>query len=181
MFNSLLESLAVELGRAAIPYMVVGGQAVLRYGEPRLTRDIDVVIGREATALGPVIEVVRRCGLHILPESPEAFVCDTMVLPCEDLASHIRIDIIFGVSGFETEAFERTRPIRIGSADVQFVSPEDLIVMKIIAGRPRDLDDVRAIALKNPALDLDHVRATLTQFEQALAQRLLPRLDEAIT
>jgi hypothetical protein len=38
MFNSLLERLTIEFGNRGIPYMVIGGQAVLRYGEPRLLR-----------------------------------------------------------------------------------------------------------------------------------------------
>ena len=41
MFQDLLKRVAGELSRNAIPYMVIGGQAVLLYGEPRLTKDID--------------------------------------------------------------------------------------------------------------------------------------------
>jgi hypothetical protein len=40
MFQELLRKVSRELKRAYIPYMVIGGQAVLLYGEPRLTRDI---------------------------------------------------------------------------------------------------------------------------------------------
>ena len=46
MYDRLLEKIALELDSRAIPYRVVGGQAVLLYGEPRLTRDIDVTLGR---------------------------------------------------------------------------------------------------------------------------------------
>jgi hypothetical protein len=42
MFQQLLETIALGLEKRGIPYMVIGGQAVLLYGEPRLTRDIDV-------------------------------------------------------------------------------------------------------------------------------------------
>ena len=45
MFNSLLKAIAQSLDRRGIPYMVIGGQAVLLYGEPRQTRDIDVTMG----------------------------------------------------------------------------------------------------------------------------------------
>jgi len=40
--SNLLVNLAKALDEAGIPYMLIGGQAVLIYGEPRLTRDIDV-------------------------------------------------------------------------------------------------------------------------------------------
>ena len=45
MFERLLKSIAQGLERLGIPYMLIGGQAVLLYGEPRLTRDIDVTLG----------------------------------------------------------------------------------------------------------------------------------------
>ncbi|WP_173050321.1 hypothetical protein [Nitrospira sp. KM1] len=57
MFTQLLERLATALDRAGIPYMIIGGQAVLLYGEPRLTRDIDVTLG---------IDVDRVSGLLAL-------------------------------------------------------------------------------------------------------------------
>jgi len=45
MFEKLLSDIGNHLGLAGIPYMVIGGQAVLLYGEPRLTRDIDITLG----------------------------------------------------------------------------------------------------------------------------------------
>ena len=41
MFQEILESIALELDRRGISYMVIGGQAVLYYGIPRLTQDIE--------------------------------------------------------------------------------------------------------------------------------------------
>ncbi|NVL90146.1 MAG: hypothetical protein HWN69_04000 [Desulfobacterales bacterium] len=46
MFQKLLGRLANELSNLHIPYMVIGGQAVLLYGEPRLTKDIDITLGK---------------------------------------------------------------------------------------------------------------------------------------
>ncbi len=45
MFEELLKKIGLALDENAIPYMVIGGQAVLLYGEPRLTRDIDITLG----------------------------------------------------------------------------------------------------------------------------------------
>jgi hypothetical protein len=45
MFEALLVRIARGLDTRGIPYMLIGGQAVLLYGEPRLTRDIDVSLG----------------------------------------------------------------------------------------------------------------------------------------
>ena len=45
MFEEILSRIASSLEKHCIPYMIIGGQAVLLYGEPRLTRDIDVTLG----------------------------------------------------------------------------------------------------------------------------------------
>jgi hypothetical protein len=55
--------------------------------------------------------------------------------------------------------------------------------MKLLAGRPKDLDDVTAIvAARTDTLDLDYVRDTLRLLEDALGQSdLLPALDESLS
>ncbi|MBE0478638.1 hypothetical protein IBX65_05915 [Candidatus Aerophobetes bacterium] len=55
MFEELLAKLGMSLDEHSIPYMIIGGQAVLLYGEPRLTRDIDVTLGVGVDALPRII------------------------------------------------------------------------------------------------------------------------------
>jgi hypothetical protein len=45
MFKELLVSIARKFKENNIPYIIIGGQAVLLYGEPRITKDIDITIG----------------------------------------------------------------------------------------------------------------------------------------
>jgi hypothetical protein len=61
--------------------MVMGGQAVLVHGEPRLTRDIDVTLGLTTDNIAAVLAAVGSVGLKVLVDSPEAFVRNTWVLP----------------------------------------------------------------------------------------------------
>ena len=58
MFENLLKRIAQSLKNAGIPYMVIGGQAVLLYGEPRLTKDIDITLGADLTRLQDVLSAV---------------------------------------------------------------------------------------------------------------------------
>jgi len=58
--------------------------------------------------------------------------------------------------------------VRLGEVDVHFASAEDLVVHKVLAGRPRDLEDVCAIVLKRPDLDRSFIHGTLQQFQEAL-------------
>jgi len=55
MFERILELIALELANRSIPYLIVGGQAVLVHGEPRLTRDIDVTLGVDVDRLDDLL------------------------------------------------------------------------------------------------------------------------------
>lgn len=86
MFQRLLVRIANALDGARISYMVIGGQAVLLYGEARLTKDIDVTLGVGLDRLDDVLSVVGSLGLRALAD-PATFTRETMVLPCQDRAT----------------------------------------------------------------------------------------------
>lgn len=169
--------LAAALDSAEIPYMVVGGQAVLLYGEPRLTRDIDITLGVSSDDLSKVLEAFRGLRIRLLPQDPQAFVRSTMTLPIHHEVSGVRIDLIFSFSTFERDAIRRVNRIQVGAGLVNYVSLEDLIVMKIIAGRPRDLEDVRAILRRNPNGDREQIRESLALFRDVLDEDPVSRFD----
>lgn len=168
MFQKLLEKLARSLDAASIPYMIIGGQAVLLYGEPRLTKDIDVTLGVGVESLEQVHAVATAMGLSILVSNRDDFVRKTMVLPARDDASGIRIDLVFSFSPYERRAIERAKGVAIGSATVRFAALEDVIIHKVVAGRPRDLEDVRTLLLKNPVCDRGYITHWLTEFDTSL-------------
>jgi hypothetical protein len=168
MFPRLLDALARKLDEFRIPYMVIGGQAVLFYGEPRLTRDIDVTLGIAGDEVGRVLKLAEQLGLDVLVEKPEEFTRRTQVLPTKDPNSGLRVDFIFSFSPYERQAIERARAVKLGDCEVRFATLEDLIVHKIVAGRPRDIEDVRILLLKHPKLDADYVRRWLVDFDRAL-------------
>jgi len=170
MFASLLEQIALGLEARGIPYMLIGGQAVLLYGEPRLTRDIDITLGVGPERLADIQEMAATWGWQALVDAAHEFVQRTLVFPCQDPRSGIRVDFIFSFSPYERQALERVRRVPIGSAKVCFASLEDTLIHKIVAGRPRDLEDARSIVLKNPDLDAAYVRRWLGEFERSLDQ-----------
>ncbi|MBU4289246.1 MAG: nucleotidyltransferase, partial [Proteobacteria bacterium] len=138
MFEKILSSIGVSLKKRDIPYMIIGGQAVLLYGEPRLTRDIDITLGVNVDRLDDLLAVVQELTLKPLPKDLKSFVRQTMVLPALDETTGIRVDFIFSFTPYETEAINRSKKIKILNQEVNFASPEDLIIHKIFAGRPRD-------------------------------------------
>ena len=151
--------------------MVIGGQAVLLYGEPRLTKDIDITLGVNTSQLDALLDVVREASLRPLPREIPSFVKKTMVLPAVDDPSGIRIDFIFSFTPYERQAIARGREVVLSGQSIRFAALEDLMIHKIFAGRPRDLEDVRILALKNPAVDRAYVEKWLKQFDKAVPKK----------
>ncbi len=170
MFQELLKKLAKALDAANFPYMLIGGQAVLLYGEPRLTKDVDVTLGTEPNRLPELMKVVQKLGWNVLVNNPQDFVRKTMVLPVIDPETTIRVDFIFSFTDYERQAMQRAQAVKMDDVPVCFASAEDLIIHKIVAGRAKDLEDVKNILIKNPGIDRNYILHWLKQFEMSLNQ-----------
>lgn len=169
--ETALAELARVLTDGRVPYMVIGGLANIIWGEPRATIDIDVTVW----ALDPRIpEVVDMLGRHftVLVENPAAFIHETRVLPLES-TNGVRIDVIFGLLSFEQEAIARAAIVQVAGAPVRFCTAEDLILMKIVSDRERDLADARAIIRRRlQQLDREYLDPRIHELS-----RLLERPD----
>jgi hypothetical protein len=128
MFEKILSQIGISLNKHNLPYMVVGAHALLLYGEPRLTRDVDITLGVDVDRLGEVLVVVQELNLKPL----------------------------------------------------HFASPEDLIIHKVFAGRPRDIEDVRTVLLKNPDVDVQYIRGWLKEFDEASKEKDFLKTFEGI-
>lgn len=181
MFETILTRIAKELTDRSVRYMVIGGQAVLLYGEPRLTKDIDITLGLGVEGLPVIKEVAARLSFAILVEDAETFVRKTLVLPVMDEDSGIRIDFIFSFSHYERQALERATGVTIRDTPVNFASLEDVVIHKIIAGRPRDIEDIRSILIKNPDYDLSYIDRWLTEFDKSLGAAYVEAFRELVS
>lgn len=168
MFEELLTKLGKTLKRYHIPYMIIGGQAVLLYGDPRLTKDIDITLGTGTEALDELLKVIKEIPLQPIPENIIDFVNRTMVLPAIHKETGIRVDFIFSFTPYEHQAIERAVKVSIGNEEIAFASPEDLVIHKIFSGRPRDLEDVKGVLLKNSRIDINYIEKWLREFDCAL-------------
>jgi len=167
--KQLISILAENLDKAQIEYMIIGGQAVLVYGEPRLTKDIDVTVGVDPHEKEKIIDLAKSMKLTPLVKNPQEFIDETFVLPCESKEYKFRVDFIFSNSEFEKGALKRVNEISVDGYKVKFASLEDIIIHKIIAGRPRDIEDVKSIILKNKKIDMDYINNALKTFEALLS------------
>ena len=153
-----LKAVARCLDAAGIPYMVMGGQAVLQYGEARFTRDIDVTVALTPDEANRLVLSLKSCGFAPIVEDVAGFVAKTWVLPVEQTGTGAAIDIVFSVLPFERQAIDNARIVIIEDVPIRFIPLEELVVQKLTAGRPRDIEDVEGIVeIQGEALDKDRV------------------------
>lgn len=151
------------LSARGIPYAIIGGVAVQRWGQPRLTRDVDMTVllppGREEPALR---EIANAFPPRI--ENGVAFALEHRVLPVE-VPGGSEADISLGLPGYEEEVIARAVAYDLGEGrQVRLCSAEDLIIHKALAGRPQDVLDIEGVvARQGKALDLPYVRRWLDE------------------
>jgi hypothetical protein len=173
-----LKALIDAIGR---PAMVIGGVAVSMRGRPRMTLDADVTLAADPSDVPPILAAARACGFEPRPVNPAEFVEDTRVLPLRRVSDGWDVDLIFAGTLYELEAVSRARLERLGDTDLPVISAEDLLVHKILAGRPRDLEDAESIVSRQGAnLDRAAVRSTLLELASFLADDDLARRVERL-
>ena len=161
--------------------MLIGGQAVLVHGEPRVTEDIDITLAAEPDRLGDVVQMCDRIGLAPLPENVAQFVAETFVLPARHALTGFRVDFVFSSTQFEREAIARAVPLDIAGEPVAFATPEDLLIHKLFAARPRDLEDARGIVRRRGAtLDWGYIERWAAEFAAVPGQEGMPALVKAL-
>jgi hypothetical protein len=141
-------------------FCFIGGLAVLRWGEPRLTRDIDLTVLAGFGAEEAVVDgLFDRFEARIDDARPFALRNRVALLRA---ANGVPVDVALGALDFEQRAVQRASLWDVKEAQLLTCSAEDLIVYKAFAGRDRDWLDVEGIVIRQgEALDSDLVRTEL--------------------
>jgi hypothetical protein len=180
LLTEVLTRVSAALTHHGIDHMVIGGQAVLVHGEARFTQDIDVTLALSPGDVSQLLAVCADASLAIGVENPSEFVASTHVLPAIDSQSGTRIDFVFSSTGYERVAIGRSQTVQVGGHDLPFATMEDLIIHKLLAARPRDLEDIRGIVRKRrDEIDWGYVERWVEAFSEAPGQeRLAEHLAE---
>ena len=156
----LLTVLAPVLARWGRWYLF-GAQAVILYGVPRLSADVDVTLALTPDAAERFAADMQAAGFALRVNDPE-FVRRTRVMPFVHGPTAMPLDIVLAGSGLEDEFLDRAVPTEVGSVVVPLIERGDLVIAKVLAGRPKDVDDARALwQLHGQELDADRIRHTL--------------------
>jgi len=148
--------------------VVIGGLAVAMLGRPRVTRDVDALVLLAEERWADFMNAGSEFGF--LPRRPDAleFAQAARVLLLRHEPTAIDVDLALGCLPFEEEAVARATPVRVAGVSVPLPTPEDLIIMKSVAHRERDLWDIEGMLATHPDLDLRRVRHWVRAFADAL-------------
>lgn len=160
LWDSAIE-LQSYLQSQSFRFCFIGGVAVQRWGEPRVTDDLDLTIfltyGEEQNVAKRIL--ARYQSRH---PNPLAFALEARILLLQDL-SGTEIDLSLGGMPFEERMMERSSDWNIlGHSSLRTCSAEDLVILKSFASRPRDWIDVeKTIIRQGSKLNRNLVREEL--------------------
>jgi len=176
--GAALSALSKALATAGIPWMCIGGIAVISQGVRRTTTDIDVTLRAEGIDLERLTRHLARHGIKPRVADAIAFARRSQVLLLEHSATGVELDVTLAWLSFEHEALAAPVPIRFAGVTVPGARPEDLVIYKLFAGRPQDMNDAESLLLMHrETIDLDRVRRVLGQLgEMAGEPEIVMRL-----
>jgi hypothetical protein len=154
LLESALSALAAALDDARVPWMIIGGIAVIAHGVRRFTTDIDATVRGDAVKFDAFLRVLARHDIKPRIDDAAAFARKNLVLLLRHEPTGVDLDVSLAWSAFEHDAIDTAVKTVFGRERVPTATVETLIVMKAIAGRARDLEDIEALLTLYPKLDV---------------------------
>ena len=146
--SSHFKELLKRLNEHQVRYLIVGAYAVMKYTEPRYTKDLDIWVEQTMDNASRVFKALPASGAPLREVTPDDFTNVDLVFQI-GLAPH-RIDILMGVKGLDfPSTWERRVEAAFEEVPMTLVCKGDLLASKEAAGRPQDMID--AASLKNSA------------------------------
>lgn len=161
-------------------YCFIGGVAVQKWGQARLTQDVDLTI---FTGFGGEEQVIDRLLATFVPRVRDArqFAIENRVILLRTREG-VDLDVSCGAFPFEQQAVARARKVQvIPGVRLRLCTAEDLIVYKAFAGRPIDWMDVESIIAKQyrKKLDWRYIHTQLKPLSELKEDpQMVPKLDE---
>jgi hypothetical protein len=160
------------------PFCIIGGLALLRWGEPRETVDVDITLLTGFGVEEPFIEaLVEKFEPRVSDASNFALRNRVLLLRNK---SGVGLDIALAGLPFEESAVRRSTPFSISSdLNLRTCAAEDLIVFKAFAARPKDWLDIEGILIRQRQLDWSYIQTQLEPLiELKGAPEILRELEE---
>jgi hypothetical protein len=149
--NSDFKDLLSILNARKVRYLIVGGHAVMKYTEPRYTKDLDIWIDISPRNARAVFDALREFGAPLTNLSASDFAHAGSVYQMGRPPA--RVDILTSIEGVRfADAWRRRVASDFDGIPVHVISPQDLVVNKRVLGRPQDLLDLVSLLEAERAL-----------------------------
>ena len=180
-FVAALRALRDALDELSVPWMFIGGVAIIAQGVARLTADIDATLRASGVEPEPVLDVMAAHRIVPRIERAAEFARQRQVLLLRHEPSRIPVDVSFAWLPFEEEALRAAEERDYAGVRVRVARAEDLVVYKLVASRPRDLDDAeKLLLLHGSGLDVERVRRVVRDFATILEDAERPKALERL-
>ena len=166
------------LEQERVPYALIGGLAVSLRGQPRVTVDVDMVIDADVERAMSLAADLKDTKFGPLFNDVADVIQKAFILPLRHRTTNVTVDLAIGLSGFEQKVIARAEEIQLAGTMVSVATAEDLVILKVLAGRPQDDQDLRGlIVAQGDRLDWNYCVKTAAELGEALGQDLAGRLD----
>jgi hypothetical protein len=180
--GEVLAALRASFDSLGVRWYLFGAQAAIYHGVARLTADIDVTIQPGLHSTRELVTTLEANGFGLRMTASDAFVARTRVLPLVHSSTRLPVDVVLAGPGLEERFLDHAESHVLEGVRIPIAAAEDLVTMKLLAARPKDLDDAeRMLRVGSDTIDLDRVRQTLELLEDALSQGdLIPQLEQIL-
>lgn len=163
-----LRDLVAWLQGKRVPGVIIGGVAASILGRPRVTHDVDALVLLDEEHWEDFLISGKK--FRFVPRLTDAlaFARKSRVLLVRHKLSGIDVDITFGSLPFEKKAIRQMVWANVKGIRLPLPRPEDLIIMKAIAHRTRDLADIESILDTHAKLNLQRIRRWVREFSTAI-------------
>jgi hypothetical protein len=143
--------------------MVIGGIAVIARGVRRMTTDIDATVRGDQADVASLVRALAKKRIVPRIDNAERFASESLVLLLRHGPTGVEFDVSMAWTDFEHAAIAASSVAAFGVVKAPMARPEDLIVFKAIAGRPKDIEDAAALLVLYPKLDRNWLRGRVSQ------------------
>ena len=135
------------LNELKVRYLIVGGYAVMKYSEPRYTKDLDIWIEASTENSARVFEALQKFGAPLESDGISAHTFTDAEITYQIGIAPLRIDILTKITGIDFPlAWNDRIEGSIFGAPVHFISLDHLIANKRAVGRSSDLEQLKQIS-----------------------------------
>jgi len=146
--EQILDIVCEFLNKNSINYVIVGGFAVLFYGNPRTTMDIDYVIELADENITELIQFLEQNGFHADEYDMRTAFKEKSHCTVEDKETLFRLDIKGVYGDMDERALRNKRLVKLDGSSVWIASPENTILNKLVFAREQDIKDALGILVR---------------------------------